>query len=103
MQYRTSNPLLQIILLMFSVVLIGAAFFLGALLLAVLLGLGVIVGVVLWIRFRLLQGLGWRGRGKSARRPEAHASHRSTIIEGEYEIRSAKRSRQQQPPNESDR
>ncbi|WP_290652064.1 hypothetical protein [Aquisalimonas sp.] len=103
MQYRTSNPLLQVILLIFGVVFIGAAFFLGALLLAVFLGLGVIVAVILWIRFRLLQGLRWRGPGKSAPPPESHANHRSTVIEGEYEIRSAKASRKQRPPNEHDR
>lgn len=84
MHYRTTNPFMHILLVLGGVAVLGAALIFGAVLLAILLGIGVILAVVLWVRFWLMRGLSRTRAGTTTPPPEQGRKRQHTVIEGEF-------------------
>ena len=97
MHYRSTNPFVHVLLVLGGLAILGAALIFGAVLLAVLLGVGAILAVVLWVRFWLMRGLS-RARADRTTPPPGQARKRPhTIIEGEFrEVRRTREDEQRQ-------
>ena len=84
MVVRTRNPLLAVLLLIAGVALMGVAFIVGAVLLAVFLGAGAVLVLVVWLRAQLLGGF---PRRHKSRQTAGSSARESDVIEGEYQVR----------------
>jgi len=74
------NPVLQVVALVVAAIVGVGAVFLGAILLALFLGLAVIAGLVLYIR------LWWLRRRMSQRGPEPQRRAQGDFVEVEYTV-----------------
>ena len=89
---RSGNPLAQILSLLAFAVLLAAALIMGAVVIAVLLGLGVIFGTVLavrawWFRRKMRCGPPPDGGYAPPVPPEPQpVAEQKRLIEGEYEV-----------------
>lgn len=84
MVVRTSNPLLAVLLLIAGVALMGVAFIVGAVLLAVFLGAGAVLVLVVWLRAQLLGGF---PRRRKSRQDAGSSARENDVIEGEFQVR----------------
>lgn len=91
MYHRTTNPFLQLLLVLAGLAVMGVALVFGAVLLVLLLGAGAMVALVVWIRLWLLRGPGGGPRrpGGGTRAPGAGApaGEERGVIEGEFRVR----------------
>lgn len=79
-----TNPILQVLYFLVGGVLLIGAFFMGAIILAVVLGLAVILGIIIYVRVWWLQRKMARSSRKSGGEPSQ--SSESTVIEVEYTV-----------------
>lgn len=79
-----NNPILQVLYFLVGGVLLIGAFFMGAIILAVVLGFAVILGIIIYIRIWWLNRKIARSGRKSADEPSQ--SGESTVIEVEYTV-----------------